>query len=203
MTVAVLPERLRAPLEGRLPNWLEPRWWDSPETMVELAPAAEIGWFDMHFKPPVLRSLELARELKWLNTSYAGVDWMPLDDFAARSVTVTCGVGLTTGQVTEFAVLSIVRGNPGINQRALADALAVAPPNLATLLDRLEARGLLARQRSTEDKRVQHVALTAQGVRLYGRALKAAAVADGMALGQLNDAERDQLKTLLRKIFVE
>lgn len=103
----------------------------------------------------------------------------------------------------EFAVLSIVRGNPGINQRALADALAVAPPNLATLLDRLEARGLLARQRSTEDKRVQHVALTAQGVRLYGRALKAAAVADGMALGQLNDAERDQLKTLLRKIFVE
>jgi DNA-binding MarR family transcriptional regulator len=103
----------------------------------------------------------------------------------------------------EFAVLSVVRGNSGINQRALADALAVAPPNLATLLDRLEARGLLARQRSTEDKRVQHVALTTQGVRLYGRALKAAAVADGMALERLSEPEREQLKALLRKIFVQ
>jgi len=103
----------------------------------------------------------------------------------------------------EFAVLSVVRGNPGINQRALADALAVAPPNLATLLDRLEARGLLARQRSTEDKRVQHVTLTTQGVRLYGRALKAAAVADGMALERLSEPEREQLKALLRKIFVQ
>ena len=103
----------------------------------------------------------------------------------------------------EFAVLSVLRGNPGINQRALADALAVAPPNLATLLDRLEARGLLTRQRSKEDKRVQHVELTAQGVRLYGRALKAAAIADGQALENLSDSEREQLKTLLRKIFVE
>lgn len=103
----------------------------------------------------------------------------------------------------EFSVLSVVRENPGINQRALAEALAVAPPNLATLLDRLEARGLLARQRSTEDKRVQHVELTTQGVRLYGRALKAAAAADAGALEHLSDAEREQLKTLLRKIFVE
>lgn len=103
----------------------------------------------------------------------------------------------------EFAVLSVVRGNPGINQRALADALAVAPPNLATLLDRLETRGLLTRQRSTEDKRVQHVALTTQGIRHYGRALKAAAVADAMALERLSESERAQLKALLRKIFVE
>lgn len=103
----------------------------------------------------------------------------------------------------EFSVLSIVRGNPGINQRALAEALAVAPPNLATLLDRLEARGLLARQRSTEDKRVQHVELTTQGVRHYGRALKAAALADAEALERLSEAEREQLKALLRKIFVE
>src|SRR6187551_3759465 len=87
LTIAVLPERVRPQLEPRLPDWLEPRWWDSPETMVALAPSAEIGWFDMHFKPPVLRSIELARGLKWLNTSYAGVDWMPLADFVDRGVT--------------------------------------------------------------------------------------------------------------------
>jgi DNA-binding MarR family transcriptional regulator len=103
----------------------------------------------------------------------------------------------------EFSVLSVLKGNPGINQRALAEALAVAPPNLATLLDRLESRGLLTRQRSTDDKRVQHVELTTQGVRLYGRALKSAASADDAAIDKLSDSERAQLKALLRKIFTE
>ena len=103
----------------------------------------------------------------------------------------------------EFSVLSVLKGNPGINQRALAEALAVAPPNLATLLDRLEARGLLTRQRSTDDKRVQHVGLTTQGARLYGRALKSAASADDTAIEKLSDSERAQLKALLRKIFTE
>jgi DNA-binding MarR family transcriptional regulator len=103
----------------------------------------------------------------------------------------------------EFSVLSVVKNNPGINQRTLAEAVAVAPPNLATLLDRLEARGLLTRQRSTGDKRVQHLELTTQGARLYGRALKSAATADSAAIGTLSDAERVQLKLLLRKIFIE
>lgn len=103
----------------------------------------------------------------------------------------------------EFSVLSILRGNPGINQKALAEALAVAPPNLATLLDRLEARGLLTRQRSVDDKRVQLVELTAQGSRLYTRALKAAAEADSAAIAKLDAEERQQLKTLLRKIFAD
>jgi DNA-binding MarR family transcriptional regulator len=40
-------------------------------------------------------------------------------------------------------------------------------------------------------------------VRLYGRALKAAALADAEALARLSDSEREQLKALLRKIFVE
>ena len=162
MTLAVLPERLRGALEDRLPNWLEPRWWDSPETMVALAPAAEIGWFDMHFKPPVLRAIELASGLKWLNTSYAGVDWMPLDAFAARGVTVTCGVGLTTGQVTEFAVLSmlavakdypaVVRAQdrhewleepPGIRDLACSRALILGHGAIGQALERaLEALGV-------------------------------------------------------------
>ena len=108
MTVAVLPERVRGLLEGRLPVWIEPRWWDSAETMVALAPAAEIGWFDMHFKPPVLRSIELAIGLRWLNTVYAGVNWMPLSELSERDVTLTCGTGLTAAQVTEFAVMSML-----------------------------------------------------------------------------------------------
>ena len=107
-TVAVLDARVRAALEGRLPDWLEPRWWDSPEALTALAPAAEIGWFDMHVKPPVLAAVDRARGLRWLNTSYAGVDWLPLADLARRDVALTCGTGLTTQQVAEFAVLAML-----------------------------------------------------------------------------------------------
>lgn len=103
----------------------------------------------------------------------------------------------------EFSVLVVVKDNPGINQKALAVALVVAPPNLATLLDRLEARGLLTRQRNPDDKRAQLVELTAQGTRLCGRSLKAAAEADDAAVGRLSAAEREQLKVLLRKIFAD
>ena len=107
-TVAVLDTRLRPTLDPRLPDWIDARWWGSPEMLVALAPRAEIGWFDLHDKPPALRAVELAQGLRWLNTSYAGVDWLPLADLARRGVALTCGTGLTTSQVSEFAVLSML-----------------------------------------------------------------------------------------------
>jgi phosphoglycerate dehydrogenase-like enzyme len=107
-TVAVLDARQRAALEDRLPEWLEVRWWESPAQLVELAPEAEIGWFDLHVKAPALAAVSLATGLRWLNTSYAGVDWLPLADLAARGVSVTCGTGLTTQQVAEYAVMTML-----------------------------------------------------------------------------------------------
>jgi phosphoglycerate dehydrogenase-like enzyme len=95
-------------LDGRLPAWLDARWWDTPDHMQALAPLAEIGWFDLHEKPPALRALELAEGLRWLNTGYAGVDWMPLPDLARRGVQLTCGSGLTAIQVAEFAVMGML-----------------------------------------------------------------------------------------------
>lgn len=106
--IAVLPKRVRSSLERLLPYWLEPRWWSSPEELVQLAPAAEIGWFDMHEKQAPLAAIAAAAGLRWLNTSYTGVDWMPLADLDRRGVALTCGTGLTTGQVAEFALLSML-----------------------------------------------------------------------------------------------
>jgi len=108
LTVAVLPASVKPLVAGRLPGWLDGRWWDSPEQLVQLAPEAEIGWFDLHEKPPALRAIESARGLRWLNSSYAGVDWMPLDELARREVTLTCGSGLTTQQVSEYAVMTML-----------------------------------------------------------------------------------------------
>ncbi|MGZ3198088.1 MAG: D-2-hydroxyacid dehydrogenase [Croceibacterium sp.] len=108
MTIAVLPGRMRALVEPLLPDWVEPRWWGSPEELVALAPQAEVGWFDLHEKPPVLASVAAAGGLRWLNTAYAGVNWLPLADLERRGVALTCGRGLTATAVAEFAVMTML-----------------------------------------------------------------------------------------------
>ena len=108
LSVAVLPASARPLLEGRLPEWLAAWWWDTPEKLVELTPEAEIGWFDLHEKPAALMAIERADRLRWLNTVYAGVDWMPLGRFRERGVVLTNGSGLTALQVAEWAVMSML-----------------------------------------------------------------------------------------------
>jgi phosphoglycerate dehydrogenase-like enzyme len=99
---------MRALLQPLLPEWIEARWWGSAEELVGLAPAAEIGWFDLHFKPPVLASVAAATGLRWLNTAYAGVNWLPLADLDRRGIALTCGRGLTATAVAEFAVMTML-----------------------------------------------------------------------------------------------
>src|SRR5690606_19074860 len=130
-TRAVLPHRVRPLLGERLPDWVEAYWWQSPDELVQLAPLAEIGWFDLHVKEPAIRALELARGLRWLNSSYAGVDWMPLDDLASRGVAVTGGSGLTAQQVAEFAVmtmLAVAKDYPAVVQAQDRGEWLAVPP---------------------------------------------------------------------------
>jgi phosphoglycerate dehydrogenase-like enzyme len=100
-----------------LPRWVEARWWTTSEELVALAPTAEIGWFDLHYKPPVLASIASAQGLRWLNTAYAGVNWLPLAELERRGVALTCGRGLTATAVAEFAVmtmLAVAKGYPAV-----------------------------------------------------------------------------------------
>jgi phosphoglycerate dehydrogenase-like enzyme len=99
---------MRALLQPLLPEWIEARWWGSPEELVGLAPAAEIGWFDLHEKAAPLAAVASATGLRWLNTVYTGVDWMPLAELERRGVALTCGKGLTTTSVAEFAVMTML-----------------------------------------------------------------------------------------------
>ena len=46
MTVTVLSQHARRYLDGRLPEWLEPRWFGNADELKALLPEAEIGWFD-------------------------------------------------------------------------------------------------------------------------------------------------------------
>lgn len=115
--VAVLPGHgpgydesgfLRSYLTSRLPEWVDARWWTSVEEMHALAPEAEIGWFDMHYKPPQIEAVRLATGLKWLNSLFAGLDFLDLAEMKRRAVQLTHGSGLTTGQVAEYILLGML-----------------------------------------------------------------------------------------------
>ena len=100
----------------------------------------------------------------------------------------------------EFTILALVGQNPDVTARQLARALAVTPPNIAIWLDKLEARGLVARTRSTTDARVQHVRLTRDGATLADRAAQALLDGERAALTTLSPAERAMLVELLHKV---
>lgn len=100
----------------------------------------------------------------------------------------------------EFTILALVQGNPDVTARQLARALAVTPPNIAIWLDKLESRGLVARERSTSDARMQHVRLTGRGKALVERSAQSLLEGEGEALAVLSAAERAMLVELLHKV---
>lgn len=64
---------------------------------------------------------------------------------------------------TQFAILTVVRDNPGLSQSQISDALGLKRANLVPLLDGLEGRGLLVRTPSVADRRSYCLHLTDDG----------------------------------------
>jgi DNA-binding MarR family transcriptional regulator len=100
----------------------------------------------------------------------------------------------------EFTILALVQVNRDVTARQLARALAVTPPNIAIWLDKLESRGLVARERSVHDARMQHVRLSARGTAVVERAVQVLLEGERVALDTLSAAERAMLVELLHKV---
>jgi DNA-binding MarR family transcriptional regulator len=101
----------------------------------------------------------------------------------------------------DYTVLILVRANPNVNQKRLGRTLGIDPPNMATLLDRLEKRKLVARARNPADLRAQHLLLTLQGRALCGAAEKVVRKLEVDATSRLTRSERTELMRLAQKIF--
>ena len=107
-TVTVLSAFLRAMLEHRLPDWVEPRWFSNSEQLLALAPEAEIGWFDTFDFAATYEAARRAERLKWLNTLGAGVESFPLASLREKGVTLTNGAGLNAITIAEYAVMGML-----------------------------------------------------------------------------------------------
>lgn len=108
MTVTVLNAFVRPMLEGRLPDWVEPRWFASTEELYALAPDAEIAWFDSFDLNTTYEAARRGGRLKWLNTLAAGVDPFPLDLLRQNGVILTNGAGLNAITIAEYAVMGML-----------------------------------------------------------------------------------------------
>ncbi len=64
---------------------------------------------------------------------------------------------------SQFAVLVLIRSNPGLKQTAISKALGIQKANFVALLDRLEKRGLTERRKVGGDRRSFALHLTRAG----------------------------------------
>ena len=98
-----------------------------------------------------------------------------------------------TGQ--QYNVLRILRGagEGGLACGAIADRMITRDPDITRLLDRLEARALIARHRSAADRRVVMARVTPAGLELLA-GLDAPILA--LHRGQLGHLGRERLRAL-------
>ena len=136
--------------------------------------------------------------------AYALLDqpWLPEQIAAALQATRMTG-RLDRRQVERAgetrSVLLDVAHNPHAAEY-LARRLAIEPPQLVLLLNKLERQGLAERVRGTQDRRAYALHLTEQGRALVGELKERAAASDRAASAPLDDAERAELLRLLRKL---
>ena len=99
---------IRPMLEHRLPEGLDVRWFMSHDEAMEAVAEAEIGWFDMNDQQAMAETLRAAKKLKWLNSIYAGLDFLPMDVLIERGITVTNGAGINAITIAEYVVMGML-----------------------------------------------------------------------------------------------
>lgn len=116
---------------------------------------------------------------------------------SARFAERTRDMGLTP---SDAGVLRLVGRTPGLSQRSLADRLGAVPSRVVPLIDSLEARGLVARERSKSDRRNYELRLTAEGRKMLVALRSIAEQHEAELLAPLTSEQSTQLGNLLARL---
>ena len=99
----------------------------------------------------------------------------------------------------QYAAMVAIASQPGIDATRLSDLIAFDRATLGGVLDRLEAKGLIARQPSRQDRRVKTITLTVDGSALLETVKDRVLAAQAEMMHSLSEAEQAQFIALLRK----
>jgi DNA-binding MarR family transcriptional regulator len=102
-------------------------------------------------------------------------------------------------RLRQFLVLSYLDRQAPRRQQELCETLMLDANNCVLLLNELEEAGWTERRRDPDDRRRHVVDLTAEGRRALHRARRAQETLEAEMLGALDESEREQLRSLLRK----
>lgn len=108
-------------------------------------------------------------------------------------------------QVTpgQFGVLTLIDANPGLTQSALARAVGIERSTMVAAIDVLQGRGLVERRSSQLDRRSNALHLSEQGEIVLGKLKKLVRQHEERVLRNLTVPEREQLRDMLRRIWID
>ncbi|HUJ01879.1 MAG TPA: MarR family transcriptional regulator [Usitatibacter sp.] len=101
----------------------------------------------------------------------------------------------------DYIVLVLLANDMADTASSVCSVLAHDPGAMTRKIDALEARGLVRRVRSAEDRRAIKLELTAEGRKLYPKVLAAAVDRANELLHGITKAEVRQLEDLLKRIL--
>lgn len=101
----------------------------------------------------------------------------------------------------EFSVLHLIGRNPNISHGQLCTALALLPPNLTKILQKLTKKQLVQKLRPESDKRALYLKLTALGQKQLQELEQVITQLERDSAANLSDRQLAQLISLLQKIY--
>jgi len=119
---------------------------------------------------------------------------------AHRSIVEPALASLGLG-VKEYGALSVLAGEGTLSQQRLGERLRVDRTTMVAVVDELEKKRFVERQRDTNDRRAYALRATRNGRDALDRAEELADRAEEDFLGPIPSSDRRRLKELLRRLI--
>ena len=103
-------------------------------------------------------------------------------------------------RTAQFAVLEVLRANPGLRANQVAAALGIKTTNFVPLFDSLERRLLVERRPVAGDRRAKGLFLTAPGIVLLERLASLVAAHEARFTARVGSDGKTQLLGLLHRL---
>lgn len=102
----------------------------------------------------------------------------------------------------QFAALDAIHTHPGTDQAFVAELIGYDRATIGGVIDRLEKKGWIKRVVSERDRRARELSLTPKGNRVRQALLPLVKELQKDILHPLNDAERECLMSLTRRVVL-
>ena len=102
--------------------------------------------------------------------------------------------------IEQWSVLSSIYETPGISQKEIAELTQKDPASMTRMIDLLEKKKLLVREKATKDRRIFSISLTDEGVKYVEEIIPLTAEMRKFGLKSVSNADKALLIEVLKKI---